>query len=107
MMPAIDRAAVVIIGPRIEAPNSPRYSPPFQPTIADTAIQPSCPAPKSRSGAPIAPVSGASYSQTRIAGAMVTSTATRVAWIRDSARTSAPASCPKMTMSCSPPGMAA
>ena len=41
----------------------------------------------------------------RMIGATSTISSRRVAWISDRARTSPPASCPKSTISCSPPGI--
>ena len=105
--PASDSAAVRIIGPRIDAPKRPRRLAPFQPTSAAIAMRISCPAGTEVIGAPGAPDRSVPRIRIRIVGTSVTISSTRVACRSDSARTSPPASSPKRSMSCRPPGIAA
>ena len=67
----------------------------------------SCAGGISAAGAPGASDSGRPQTVVIRKGATETITATRVAWTSESVRTFPPASSPKISMSCRPPGIAA
>lgn len=103
--PARVTTVVTISGPRIEAPNMPIRLAPCQPTMAQaTMIANSCQG-RLVSGSPGGLVRSAFQTDFRMKGRATTITSTRVAWISDSDRTLPPASSPKTSMSCKPPGM--
>jgi hypothetical protein len=100
-------AAVAIIGPRIDAPNSPSRAAAHQPAPPASAISAISTSGTSRAGSPGALLNGTPQTPVISKGASDTITSTRVAWISDSVRRLPPASRPKTSMSCSPPGIAA
>ena len=104
--PAIEAAPPTISGPRIGAPKRPSFAPPHQPSAPQTSITRYWNKGVSAAGSPGGPVRLRPQIQVSRKGMAETITSTRVVWISDSARMSAPASSPKIAMSCSPPGMA-
>ena len=105
-MPVRDRSAANNSGPRIEAPNMPIRFASCQPTSPQKIIQPSCESAMLAAGAPGGLLRSASQTQANRKGRVTTMTKTRVAWISASVRTFPPASSPKISMSCRPPGIA-
>ncbi len=106
-MPASAKIAVRISGPRIDAPNIPAHFAICHPAIAVKTMIASCDGAMLAAGAPGGFDRSASHTPCRMNGKATTITITRVAWISDMARTLPPASSPKTSMSCNPPGIVA